>query len=570
MRRMALSGTLVAVVLVTATPATASAGNNAPAGYRPPVDAPITDSFRPPPEPWAPGNRGVEYATVPDTPVLAAADGEVVFAGSVAGGLHVVVLHPDGVRTSYSFLRSMAVHRGDRVEQGRPVGTAGARLHFGARLGDTYIDPALLFDSGPPEVYLVPEEVKRPASEERERRGVLDMLKGFGGDLLGAGADGLDWARDTGTAAAQWAGETAVAGGQVAVNQLVAKWESFVRQARAAWHYARGTDHLRPFRRLVSTLPDWWKQRRNCTPSPVATPTPGNGHVAVLVSGFGSSSDGAGVYEVNTLALGYRPADVVHFSYLGGTTSENPFSPDDTTVDIRRSARRLYDLLERIAAERPGMPIDVIAHSQGGLVVRAALAYEADRSPHRPPVRAVVTLATPHDGTDAATAGTMLQETVGGQGLSLAIDAVWDRALGGPSVRSTSVHQMAEVSRFIRSLNDRPLPQGVRVTSIGAREDYIVPARHTRLEGAHNVTVSALGLNPHDRLPRSEEALREVALGLDGRPPTCQSLPDMLLDSAVSDAISWWEDSAAAGAWLWEARNTLPSPVHPDDPGGDE
>ena len=127
-------------------------------GYRPPVDAPVVDPFRAPPAPWAAGNRGIDYATVPGTRVGAAADGAVVFAGMVGGSLHVVVRHADGIRTSYSFLRTVLVHRGDRVVRGEPVGTAGDRFHFGARIGDVYIDPALLLgDKGPPRVHLVPD-----------------------------------------------------------------------------------------------------------------------------------------------------------------------------------------------------------------------------------------------------------------------------------------------------------------------------------------------------------------------------------------------------------------------------
>jgi len=126
--------------------------------YQPPVDAPIVDPFRAPPTPWAAGNRGIEYATRPGTRVGSAADGTVDFAGMVGGSLHVVVRHADGVRTSYSFLRSVLVHRGDEVVRGRAVGTTGDRFHFGARIGDVYIDPALLFGgAGPPRVHLVPD-----------------------------------------------------------------------------------------------------------------------------------------------------------------------------------------------------------------------------------------------------------------------------------------------------------------------------------------------------------------------------------------------------------------------------
>ena len=133
--------------------------------YQPPVAAPIVDPFRAPLAPWASGNRGIEYATEPGTRVGAAAGGDVVFAGLVGGSLHVVVRHPDGVRTSYSFLRTVLVHRGDSVTRGEPVGTAGARFHFGARIGDDYVDPVRLFGgTGPSRVHLVPDRDETPAT----------------------------------------------------------------------------------------------------------------------------------------------------------------------------------------------------------------------------------------------------------------------------------------------------------------------------------------------------------------------------------------------------------------------
>jgi hypothetical protein len=181
-----------------------------------------------------------------------------------------------------------------------------------------------------------------------------------------------------------------------------------------------------------------------------------------------------------------------------------------------------------------------------------------------------VTLASPHQGTDAATAGTTLEDTLGGQAFMTALDGAVHHVGEGPSVKGTSVHQMSEVSRFLAHLNDRPLPAGVRVTSIGAQSDYIVPAGHTRLRGAHHVVVPELGKNAHGTLPGSTEAHREIALALDGRPPSCQSLPDMLLDTAVSESISWWEDFAGAGLSAVAAYKTGSSPVSPDDPGGEE
>jgi murein DD-endopeptidase MepM/ murein hydrolase activator NlpD len=146
------------------------------ASYAPPVDAPIADRFRPPATPYGPGNRGVDYATPPGTPVLAAGPGMVTFAGQVGGARHVVVLHGDGVRTSYSFLSDVAVRRGDDVDQGTHLGTTGTKpLHFGARVGDQYIDPLSLFARVRVRVRLLPDDGKGlpPAAKER---GALERL----------------------------------------------------------------------------------------------------------------------------------------------------------------------------------------------------------------------------------------------------------------------------------------------------------------------------------------------------------------------------------------------------------
>lgn len=134
-----------------------------PPRYQPPVSAPVVDEFRPPDEPWLAGNRGLEYDTVPGTAVTAIGPGLVVFAGSVADGLHVTVLHPDGIRSSYSFLAAITVARGDRVRTGTVVGVAADLFHLGARQGGSYIDPAALFGTvvGPADVYLVPDRHHR-------------------------------------------------------------------------------------------------------------------------------------------------------------------------------------------------------------------------------------------------------------------------------------------------------------------------------------------------------------------------------------------------------------------------
>ncbi|MCB0971353.1 MAG: M23 family metallopeptidase, partial [Acidimicrobiales bacterium] len=148
-----------------------------PDRYRPPVEAPVVDPFRPPPAPWLPGNRGIEYATPPGTPVGAIGPGTVSFAGPVAGRRIVTVFHPDGLRSSYVGLAAIGVAPGARVRAGQPVGLSGDRLHLGVRRGDAYLDPASLWGraAGRWRVHLVPWRTApsrdRPSLGRAERPG---------------------------------------------------------------------------------------------------------------------------------------------------------------------------------------------------------------------------------------------------------------------------------------------------------------------------------------------------------------------------------------------------------------
>lgn len=124
--------------------------------YRPPVDAPVVDPFRAPSSPYGPGNRGIDYATVPGTVVRTVAPGTVVFAGSVAGVRYVTVLHADGLRSSYGELASISVIEGAVLGPGAEVGRAGDTLHLGIRRGEEYLDPETLFAAAVPLVRLIP------------------------------------------------------------------------------------------------------------------------------------------------------------------------------------------------------------------------------------------------------------------------------------------------------------------------------------------------------------------------------------------------------------------------------
>ena len=545
MRRLAVVLTTL-VALVATAPSRAGATGPAAVTYRPPVDAPVVDAFRPPAQTWTSGNRGLEYATRPGTPVAASAGGEVVFAGPVAGGLHVVVLHDDGLRTSYSFLHGISVRRGENVHQGQTLGTAGDRFHFGVRAGEAYLDPATLFGGGPPEVHLVPDELRRPQSEGQERAGLVRMFERWASRAVAGGAAVYDWARDT------------------AAEQLADRLD----EVRGAVHFAVQSDPLSHAGRFATAAHAWWKARETCTPATAPAPKLQGRHILVRVAGVGSTSKYGAVDAVDAAALGYAAADDYRYSYRGGTAEENPYGVADTTNDIRESGRHLRALLARIAAHNPGVPIDIVAHSQGGLVARSALTDEGDPGdPRLPPVNSLVTLGTPHLGAPAATGSAMLGHTTVGEVLLTGAHAALPNHIDPAGM---SVTQMAEHSTFLERLNRRPLPAGLKSTSIAAREDLAVPAGRTALAGAHNVTVSAPGhVNDHGRLPGSPQGQREIALGIAGNTPTCQSFGDAMADAAVSELISTTETGLAGGAWMLARRidrrvdDAVPGPTVP-------
>jgi murein DD-endopeptidase MepM/ murein hydrolase activator NlpD len=192
--------TLLCVALVASLPTSAAVAAGASIGggpWSPPVSGPVARGFHPPATPFGAGHLGVDFATPPATPVRAAGDGIVVFAGRVGAGLHVVVRHPGDIRTSDSFLAAVSVVTGEAVERGGVLGTSGGTgpghgagvLHFAVRVSGSYVDPMLLF--APPDLAAVvhlaaprggaaatSEPVNRPGSVAvGERAALIDALR---------------------------------------------------------------------------------------------------------------------------------------------------------------------------------------------------------------------------------------------------------------------------------------------------------------------------------------------------------------------------------------------------------
>lgn len=98
--------------------------------------------------PFQEGERGIVIQTDEDAPVVAAAEGWVIRAGTVEGlGNTVVVRHADGRETWYGWLKKVQVEEKDWVKPRQLLGEAGVRenepqLFFAMKRGDDFVDPA--------------------------------------------------------------------------------------------------------------------------------------------------------------------------------------------------------------------------------------------------------------------------------------------------------------------------------------------------------------------------------------------------------------------------------------------
>lgn len=123
-----------------------------------PLDGSVVRAYSLGPDAYAPGqHRGVDVEGVAGDPVRAPAAGAVSFAGVVpTSGRTITIQTADGLAVTLTHLGTVSVTKGDTVDEGDPIGTAGASgemewptpyVHLGIRTGtaaDAYVDPGTL------------------------------------------------------------------------------------------------------------------------------------------------------------------------------------------------------------------------------------------------------------------------------------------------------------------------------------------------------------------------------------------------------------------------------------------
>jgi murein DD-endopeptidase MepM/ murein hydrolase activator NlpD len=124
-----------------------SSGSGAPA-FRWPVRGRIIAGFGP--KPNGQQNDGINLSVPEGTPIKAAEDGVVAYAGNELKGYGNLVLirHPNGFVTAYAHASELLVKRGDTIKRGQTIAKAGQtgtvsspQVHFEIRKGSAPVDP---------------------------------------------------------------------------------------------------------------------------------------------------------------------------------------------------------------------------------------------------------------------------------------------------------------------------------------------------------------------------------------------------------------------------------------------
>jgi pimeloyl-ACP methyl ester carboxylesterase len=122
--------------------------------------------------------------------------------------------------------------------------------------------------------------------------------------------------------------------------------------------------------------------------------------------------------------------------------------------DVRNLAERAHTAVERLFAEQPDRPIDVVGHSLGGIVA----AYLLKCLDHGRRVRRVVTLGTPHRGVAIGRAGWLVPGPVG-----------------------RTLRQLQPGSSLLELLARLELPERCELVSVAGLADGVVPFAATLL-----------------------------------------------------------------------------------------
>ena len=259
--------------------------------------------------------------------------------------------------------------------------------------------------------------------------------------------------------------------------------------------------------------------------APPADGTGGSAHRVMVVAGINSSGqagDRGPTVALDVAALGYHrdEGEVRYYSYAAGRRplrrGRDPPEPPGRCSQARRPVARHG---ARTAGTR-GRSASRTRRAESWSTSSCTRCTAAS-DPTLPPIGTVVTLSSPHEGAPLATAASQMRSSSVGKWVL----GEFGRRFGSlPPPNAVSIRQMSEDSSLIRDVQRGGVPEHIDYTSIGATEDFVVPATNISLPGATETTVAVDSPSEHSAIVQDPNALRAVRAALEGRAPPCVGL----------------------------------------------
>ncbi|MCK0093246.1 alpha/beta fold hydrolase [Rhodococcus sp. F64268] len=254
------------------------------------------------------------------------------------------------------------------------------------------------------------------------------------------------------------------------------------------------------------------------TDQPPSAPAAGDGRLAALLSTMGPSPAGTNDLDCVPSTDHPRPVVLVHGTGSGMMQTwpivapqladlgycvyalnyggaQAVFDPDKTiwgVTDIEQSAVEIRDFVDAVLEHTGSDKVDLVGHSQGGMLSRQYLKFEGGADPLDPArnkVENLIMLGATNHGT-SFNGLQQLYAMLAIFGLTNGNDIVAQALFAGTNLGVAGQQQLIG-SRVLAALNDGPetLP-GIKYTSIATRHDEIVtPPESSFLESDAGATV---------------------------------------------------------------------------------
>ena len=198
-------------------------------------------------------------------------------------------------------------------------------------------------------------------------------------------------------------------------------------------------------------------------------------------------------------------------------------------TDIRESAGQLADFVEQVRSATGAAQVDIIGHSQGGVVARQYLRFNGGTNPADPGQNAVQTLVTLGATNHGSTFGDVLALSEFGERIGLPAYAALNQAMG-----PAYAEQMTG-STFLQELNaGGDTDPGISYTVIASRDDKVsTPPEATFLAPGAGATVHNAWVQDgcddadvsHDGLTSAPRSVYLIQSALAAGYPTTHTAP---------------------------------------------